>query len=395
MAICKTLVILICVLGVANLWGQEPQAGPKQETKPEANSASTSRLQAILGFVPRIEEIKRDKQAKLPASHWQQSLEEIRKGIAKKFPKMELKQDYRGEHGLQHLIYRQGSDAILLTLDRCNTPREAGEHLRRFDQQFAVRTTADIRVQGIGDEAYVHGTPQRTGTFHMCYSNVHVIINASSRELQLTAANIIIDGFEKVAKAAKRTDSTAQIAAPPSTRQMLDAVLAGDVDDVFSLPTIDEIKRGRNAKLPVQRWPAALEAIRTGVAKEFVSMTLKEDSRGRSDARESQLLRYRHNDSGLDIHLWCYNTPREAGEALRVTDRSVSMKRFSLRPGDEFRLEGIGDEAYQYFPNGTVIMCYSNVFVLVKGQPADIKTRAAKVIAGCLKKVAEDASSGN
>ena len=174
-----------------------------------------------------------------------------------------------------------------------------------------------------------------------------------------------------------------------------DSVLTGDVVDLFSVPHIDEIKRGKDANLPVSRWPAALESVRKGMANEFVDMTLKEDRRYKTSAPESQLLRYRHNASGLDIDLLCYNTPREAAEALRVTDRNVSMKQFSLRPGDEFRLEDVGDEAYRYFPNGTVIMCYSNVFVLVKGQPADIKTRAAKVIVGCLKNVAEDASSGN
>lgn len=168
--------------------------------QPDGNITSNPRPQRILGFVPRLEEVKRDEQAKVPASHWPNALEEIRKGVAKKFPKMELKQDYRGEHGLQHLIYRQGSDAILLTLTHCKTPREAGEALRLTDQQFNVRTTADIRVKGLGDEAYVHGTPERTGTFLMCYSNIYVLINSNTRYLQTTAARVIVTALETIAQ---------------------------------------------------------------------------------------------------------------------------------------------------------------------------------------------------
>ena len=109
---------------------------------------------------------------------------------------MELKKDYRGEHGLQHLIYRQGSDSILITLKHCKTPHEAGQSLRLIDQQIGVRTTADIRYKGVGDEAYVYGTPNRTGTFVMCYSNVYVLINSSSRDLQTTAARVIETALE-------------------------------------------------------------------------------------------------------------------------------------------------------------------------------------------------------
>ncbi len=169
---------------------------------PDGNIASNPRPQRILGFVPRLEEVKRDKQAKVPASQWPNALEEIRKGMAKRFPKMELKQDYRGEHGSQHLFYRQGNDAISVTLTHCNTPRAAGEALRLTDQQFNARPPADIRVKGVGDEAYVHGTPQHTGTFLMCYSNIYVHINASSRGLQLTAARDIADCLERVAHTA-------------------------------------------------------------------------------------------------------------------------------------------------------------------------------------------------
>ncbi len=171
-------------------------------------------------------------------------------------------------------------------------------------------------------------------------------------------------------------------------RRTLDSLVAGNLDE-FSVPDIDEIDRGKNAKLPVSRWPAALEAVRKGMAKEFGDMTLKEDRRHKTGAPESHLLRYRHNKNGLDIDLLCYDTPREAGKALHVSDQHVSVKTVSTKPGDEFRLKGLGDEAYRYFPSGTVIMCYSNVFVLIKGQPADLKAKTARVIANRLENVAE------
>jgi len=117
-------------------------------------------------------------------------------------------------------------------------------------------------------------------------------------------------------------------------------------------------------------------------------MTLKEDRRSHAP-HESRILRYQHGSDGLDITLSCYSTPREAAEALRFCDRHVSVKTFSTRPGEEFRLKGVGDEAYRYIPGGSVIMCYSNVFVVINGQPSDLKTKAARVIANCLENVAE------
>lgn len=157
------------------------------------------------------------------------------------------------------------------------------------------------------------------------------------------------------------------------------------------VPDVDEIKRGTKAKLPKPIWPAALEAVRTGMAKNFGDMTLKEDRRSHAP-HESRILRYRHGSDGLDVTLSCYNTPREAGEALRFCDRNVSVKTFSTRPGEELRLKGVGDEAYRYHPSGSVIMCYSNVFVVIKGHPYDPKAKAARVIANCLKNVAESAT---
>jgi len=120
-------------------------------------------------------------------------------------------------------------------------------------------------------------------------------------------------------------------------------------------------------------------------------MTLKEDRRSHAP-HESRILRYQHGSDGLDITLSCYSTPREAGEALRFCDRHVSVKTFSTRPGEEFRLKGVGDEAYRYHPSGSVIMCYSNVFVVINGHPYDLKAKAAKVIANCFENVAGSAA---
>lgn len=159
----------------------------------------------------------------------------------------------------------------------------------------------------------------------------------------------------------------------------------------WAVPEVDEIKRGAEAKLPKRIWPAALEAVRTGMAKDFGDMTLKEDRRSHAP-HESRILRYRHGSDGLDVTLSCYSTPREAGEALRFCDRNVSVKIFSTRPDEKFRLKGVGDEAYRYHPSGSVVMCYSNVFVVINGHPGDPEVKAARVIANCLENVAESAA---
>lgn len=559
-------------------------------TKPKTDVATVPPPRLNPGFVPNIENIERDKTSKVPTSHWPVALEAIRKSMKTKFPKMKLKQDYRGEHGLQHMIYRQGSGAILLTLTCCDTPREAGRSLRLTDQQIGVRNSTDIRIKIAGsDEAYVHGTKARTGSMLMCYSNIYILINASSRALQTSGARAIVSAldtsvrqraqnglqaqeqlrqvvaqatqiqgtwkvlFEEVGGVRKAvTDdwvirfdgNKLQLGAPriskntrltgtrtftldenakPKTLVMIycepnwmrtgtnapglrrrpfgdprqqrkyekgqqhkssfdsDAWLSGwlaprgefaysldgsilklcyrservlrkgqifkasnslatKTDDKrrlwvlkrtteydsssasdghnlmlqvknellvneaentpkrvrfsicdlekFAVPVLEDIKRGKTAKVPVSRWPAAVDAVRKGLAKEFGNMILKEDRRDESGASASHLLRYRGENSAFDINLLCYDTPREAGESLRVSDRNVAAKNISTRPGDEFRLKGVGDEAYRYFPNGSVIMCYSNVFVIIKGQPVGIKTKAAKVIANCLEDVA-------
>jgi len=154
------------------------------------------------------------------------------------------------------------------------------------------------------------------------------------------------------------------------------------------VPGVDEIKRGKKAKLPESRWLAALEAVRNDMAKNVDDMTLKEDRRD-GGQHETHILRYRHGRNGLDITLVRHNTPRETGEALRICDRHVSVRSVNiLSPGD-FRLKGVGDEAYVYRRSGSVIMCYSNVFAVINGQSADLKAKAAKVLAVALEKAAE------
>lgn len=50
-------------------------------------------------------------------------------------------------------------------------------------------------------------------------------------------------------------------------RRTLNSLLAGNLDE-FSVPDIDEIERGKNAKLSASRWAAALEAVRKGMANQ-------------------------------------------------------------------------------------------------------------------------------
>lgn len=160
----------------------------------------------------------------------------------------------------------------------------------------------------------------------------------------------------------------------------------------WMVPGVDEIERGQQAKLPNSRWQLAMKSVRNGIANQFLTLTLKEDRRSAAGPHQSHIFRYQQGNNGLDISLVRYNTPRQAGEALRVTDRHVSVKSVSLRPspGEEFRLRDVGDEAYRYFPGGSVILCYSNVFVVINGQPVDLKSRIAKVIAAALENSAQE-----
>ena len=61
--------------------------------------------------------------------------------------------------------------------------------------------------------------------------------------------------------------------------------------ELMMVPGVDEIKRGKKAKLPESHWLAAMEAVRKGMAKNFDDMTLKEDRRagGRHESHQNSL----------------------------------------------------------------------------------------------------------